>query len=94
MRAPPGSPRSRHRRQKLVKDGALRLSLFDEHNLAEIACDDYPDERLVVCRNPFVAKERSRKCDDLLATTERALDAPEVVCAYKQQKEVERAFGR
>jgi hypothetical protein len=59
--------------QKLVKDGALQLSLFDEHNLAEIACDDYPDERLVVCRNPLVAQERSRKRDDLLQATERAL---------------------
>jgi hypothetical protein len=59
--------------KKLVKDGALQLSLFDEHSLAEIASDDYPGERLVVCRNPLVAAERARKRDDLLAATERAL---------------------
>jgi hypothetical protein len=59
--------------KKLVKDGVLQLSLFDEHNLAEIAADDYPGERLVVCRNPLVAAERTRKRDDLLAATERAL---------------------
>ena len=59
--------------KKLVKDGALQLSLFDEHNLAEIAADDYPGERLVVCRNPLVAKERARKREDLLQATERAL---------------------
>jgi Transposase DDE domain len=59
--------------KKLVKDGALQLSLFDEHNLAEISADDYPGERLVVCRNSLVAGERARKRDDLLATTERAL---------------------
>ena len=59
--------------RKLVRDGALQLSLFDEHNLAEIAADDYPGERLVVCRNPLVAAERARKRDDLLAATERAL---------------------
>jgi Transposase DDE domain len=59
--------------KKLVKDGALQLSLFDEHSLAEIASDDYPGERLVVCRNPLVAQERARKRDDLLAATERAL---------------------
>jgi len=59
--------------KKLVKEGALQLSLFDEHNLAEITSDDYPDERLVVCRNPLVAHERARKRDDLLAATERAL---------------------
>jgi hypothetical protein len=59
--------------KKLVKDGALQLSLFDEHSLAEIASDDYPSERLVVCRNPLVAQERARKRDDLLQATERAL---------------------
>jgi hypothetical protein len=60
--------------KKLVKEGALQLSLFDEHNLAEIACEQlYPGERLVVCRNPLVAAERTRKRDALLAATERAL---------------------
>jgi transposase len=59
--------------KKLVKEGTLQLSLFDEHNLAEISSDDYPGERLVVCRNPLVAQERARKRDDLLAATERAL---------------------
>jgi transposase len=60
--------------KKLVKDGALQLSLFDEQNLAEIASDDYPGERLVVCRNPLVASERTRKREDLLQATERGLD--------------------
>jgi transposase len=60
--------------KKLVKDGHLQLSLFDEHNLAEIAADElYPGERLVVCRNPLVAEERARKREDLLHATERAL---------------------
>jgi len=45
--------------KKLVAQGTLRLSLFDQHNLAEItAPEDYPGERLVVCRNPLVAAER------------------------------------
>jgi hypothetical protein len=59
--------------KKLVAEGALQLSLFDEQSLAEIAADDYPGERLVVCRNPLIASERARKRDDLLAATERAL---------------------
>jgi transposase len=59
--------------KRLVKQGALQLSLFDERSLAEIASDDYPDERLVVCRNPLVAAERARKREDLLQATERAL---------------------
>ncbi len=61
--------------KKLVKEGSLQLSLFDQLNLAEIASGDYPDERLVVCRNPLVAAERARKRDDLLDATE-ALLAP------------------
>ncbi len=59
--------------RKLVKEGSLQLSLFDEHNLAEIASPDYPGERLVVCRNPLVAAERARKRDELLQATEAAL---------------------
>src|SRR5712691_2240983 len=58
---------------KLVKQGSLQLSLFDEANLAEISSADYPGERLVVCRNPLVAGERARKREELLAATERAL---------------------
>jgi transposase len=58
---------------KLVTGGDLQLSLLDEHNLAEIASDDYPGERLVVCRNPLVAADRARKREDLLQATERAL---------------------
>ena len=59
--------------KKLVKDGALQLSLFDQQNLAEITAEDYAGERLVVCRNPLVAAERSRKRDQLLSATERGL---------------------
>jgi transposase len=60
--------------KKLAGSGALQLSLFDERNLAEItAPEDYPGERLVVCRNPLVAAERTRKRADLLAATERGL---------------------
>jgi Transposase DDE domain len=59
--------------RKLVKEGALQLSLFDEQNLAEVESLDYPGERLVVCRNPLVAAERARKRDDLLQATETAL---------------------
>jgi transposase len=58
---------------KLVKDGALQLSLFDEQNLAEITAEDYPGERLVVCRNPLVAQDRARKRQELLSATERDL---------------------
>ena len=60
--------------KRLVTQGTLQLALFDERNLAEISApQDYPGERLVVCRNPLVAAERRRKREDLLAATERGL---------------------
>lgn len=59
--------------KRLARQGELQLSLFDEHNLAEIESEDFPGERLVCCRNPLVAAERDRKREDLLLATERAL---------------------
>ncbi len=43
----------------LVHDGALQLELFDEMDLAEISSPDYPGERLVACKNPFLQAERA-----------------------------------
>src|SRR5271168_2987068 len=54
-------------------DGPLQMSLFDTHDLAEIAHPDYPGERLIACRNPLLAAERARKRDELLAATEKLL---------------------
>lgn len=59
--------------QALVDEGDLQLSLFDERNLAEITSERYPGERLVVCRNPHVARERARKREALVAATEKEL---------------------
>jgi transposase len=59
--------------QALVTAGALQLSLFDERDLAEIRHPDYPGERLIACRNPLLAAERTRKREELLAATEKDL---------------------
>jgi len=60
--------------RKLVRNNSLQLSLFDEKDLAEISDPDYPAERLVVCKNPLLAHERSRKREDLLQSTEKRLN--------------------
>jgi Transposase DDE domain len=60
--------------RKLLNTGELQLSLFDQTNLAEISSEEFPGERLVVCRNPHLAAEHARKREDLLAATERELD--------------------
>ncbi|MBV8219423.1 MAG: IS1634 family transposase, partial [Solirubrobacterales bacterium] len=59
--------------QKLARQDELQLSLFDQTNLAEISAEDYPGERLIVCRNPLIAAERARKRSELLEATERGL---------------------
>lgn len=59
----------------LLESGQLQLGLFDERNLVELASPEYPGERLVVCRNPQLAKLRAHKREDLLAATERSLQA-------------------
>ena len=58
----------------LVEGGSLQLSLFDQQDLAEIRSPDYPQERLMVCKNPVLGEERARKRQDLLQATERDLD--------------------
>ena len=58
---------------KLARSGAFQPSLFDETNLAEISCEEFPGERLIVCRNPLIAAERARKREDLLQATEAEL---------------------
>jgi hypothetical protein len=59
--------------QGLVEAGVLQFSLFDERDLAEITSPDFPDERLVACRNPLLADERTRKRNALLEATEKDL---------------------
>ena len=59
--------------KELLNSGALQLSLFDQRDMASITAPDFPGERLVVCRNPDLAAERSRKREDLLAATEHDL---------------------
>jgi hypothetical protein len=59
--------------QWLVGGGVLQMSVFDERDMAAITSPDFPGERLIVCRNPDLARERARKREDLLAATERDL---------------------
>jgi transposase len=58
----------------LVEQGQLQLGLFDERNLLELSSPQYPNERLVACRNPQLAQLRAHQREELLAATERNLD--------------------
>jgi hypothetical protein len=68
----------------LVESGALQLSLFDQRDMASITAPDFPNERLVVCRNPDLAAERTRKREDLLTATERDLAPIQAAVARKR----------
>jgi hypothetical protein len=60
--------------KKLARTGVFQPSLFDEQNLGEITdVEEFPGERLIVCRNPLVGAQRARKREELLAATETDL---------------------
>ncbi|MGH8546289.1 MAG: IS1634 family transposase [Gammaproteobacteria bacterium] len=57
----------------MVEAKAIQLSIFDERDLAEITGSAYPAERLIVCKHPLLAEERTRQREALLQATEREL---------------------
>jgi hypothetical protein len=59
--------------RKLVKTGCIQPSLFDQTDMMEIVSDEFPGERLIVCKNPLLAAERERKRRELLDATEKDL---------------------
>lgn len=59
--------------RSLIHQQHLQLDLFDARNLLEFSSPDYPDERLVACRNPQLARLRAHKREELLCATERNL---------------------
>jgi hypothetical protein len=61
--------------KKLVREGVFQPSLFDQQNLGEIeAPEEFPGERLIVCKNPLVGSQRARKRQELLDATEAELE--------------------
>jgi hypothetical protein len=67
--------------QALVRGGDLQLTLFDVADLAEITSPEFPGERLVAGKNPFLEAERARKRESLLAATEADLAKIAAACA-------------
>ena len=83
--------------RRLAEQGSLQLSLFDEQDLAEIVSPDFPGERLIVCRNPFLAENRARTRQELLEATEKRLQALARRVAsgrLKRKEKIGQALGR
>lgn len=72
--------------QKLLSAGKIQMELFDERNLFEVSHPDFPDERLIVCRNPDLARMRAHKRKDLLAATRAELERLQAMVAVGKLK--------
>jgi len=60
--------------KKLVNSHAVQMGLFDERNLFELKHPDLPGERLIACRNVYLARKRAIKRKSLLEATARELN--------------------
>jgi transposase len=72
--------------RKLMTDGHLQRSLFDETNLAEIQSPEFPGERLMACYNPLLAEDRGRRRKELLSATEKDLQKLAAQVARRTKK--------
>ncbi len=72
--------------RKLINDGLLQMGLFDERNLFEVTHPDFPNERLVACRNPELAERRRHKRRALLEATCKEL---EKVCRMVERRRLQ-----
>jgi len=73
--------------RKLVEAGAIQMDLFDERNLFEFAHEDFPGERLIVCRNPQLAQLRAHKRRSLLEATTEELQAVQRMVSHGRLKD-------
>ena len=58
----------------LLEQGQLQMGLFDDRNLLELSSPDFPNERLMACRNNALANLRAHKREALLLATEGKLE--------------------
>ncbi|GBE76938.1 transposase [Microcystis aeruginosa NIES-87] len=70
--------------RKLAEVEVIQLGLFEQVNLVEFESEDYPDERLIACRNPFIAQKNQQQREALLEAVEKELDL--IVQATQREK--------
>ena len=68
----------------LAEAEEIQLGLFDELNLVEFESEDYPEERLIACRNPLIAEKNQKQREALLQVVEKELEL--IVKATKREK--------
>ncbi|UZO77220.1 IS1634 family transposase [Microcystis aeruginosa str. Chao 1910] len=70
--------------RKLAEVEVIQLGLFEQVNLVEFESEDYPDERLIACRNPLIAQKNQLQREALLEAVEKELDL--IVQATQREK--------
>ncbi len=70
--------------RKLAEVEVIQLGLFDQVNLVEFESEDYPEERLIACRNPLIAQKNQQQREALLEAVEKELDL--IVQATQREK--------
>ena len=68
----------------LAEQEAIQLGLFDERNLVEFISENYPNERLIACRNPLIAEKNKQQREALLLKVEEQLN--QIVSATQREK--------
>jgi transposase len=68
----------------LARSETLQLSFFDTRDMVEFEDPQYPGERLIACRNPLLAEQRSRKRKELLNAAEAGLK--QIVARTRREK--------
>jgi hypothetical protein len=76
--------------RRLVDDGVIQMDLFDEVNLYECTHEDFPGERLVVCRNRALAAQRAAKRRELLEATCAQLEQVQQMVANGRLKDCDK----
>lgn len=76
--------------RKLVDAGGIQMGLFDERNLYECTHEEFPGERLIVCRNPELAEHCAAKRQALLEATVRKLETVQRMVANGRLKDPEK----
>ncbi len=80
--------------RKLIDTDQVQIDLFDERSYFQLTHPDYPDERLIACRNPVLAERRAKKRQALLEATTRELEAIRVLLARAKLQGCEKIAQR
>ncbi len=66
--------RRKEEMREVIEQKEIQMSLFDQQDLVELECDLYPDETLILCKNPLQAAKSKQTRDALLDKADEGLN--------------------